>query len=307
MKKPAGAVEALRRAGSPLARCVRGIHRARGPKLFMTIKGYVARMTSATTRSPAALLGLEERTAETLGLRYYAGGSGTPVVLVHGLGGAATNWRRGRAAARRAVPSARGRSARSRRLQAPSARLRCKRLRRRRRARRRAGGRRPGARCGPLLGGHVALRLAHRRPELVRALLLVAPAGIATGRGRCSWSWRWRASCGRRAVSRPCATGTRVACGTAERSSGRGSCRMRPRSPSVRPSASWSVSGSTWTPARPAGRWSPTTRARTSSMWRAPSSSCGERGTPSCRSTTPSSTPAASARRSASWPTAAIS
>ena len=78
MKKPAGAVEALRRAGSPLARRVRGNHWARGPKLFMVVKGYVARMTSATKLSSAGLLGLEERTAETLGMRYYAGGSGAP-------------------------------------------------------------------------------------------------------------------------------------------------------------------------------------------------------------------------------------
>ena len=36
--------------------------------------------------------------------------------------------------------------------------------------------------AGHSFGGLVALRLAHRRPELVRALLLVSPAGIATSR-----------------------------------------------------------------------------------------------------------------------------
>ncbi|MFI5027334.1 MAG: alpha/beta fold hydrolase [Solirubrobacterales bacterium] len=34
--------------------------------------------------------------------------------------------------------------------------------------------------AGHSLGGLVALRLARNRPELVRGLLLVAPAGIAT-------------------------------------------------------------------------------------------------------------------------------
>jgi pimeloyl-ACP methyl ester carboxylesterase len=38
----------------------------------------------------------------------------------------------------------------------------------------------PALVAGHSFGGHVALRLAHRRPELVRALLLVAPSGIAT-------------------------------------------------------------------------------------------------------------------------------
>ena len=42
----------------------------------------------------AKLRGLEERFAEVKGvrMRYFVGGSGPPVVLVHGLGGAASNW-----------------------------------------------------------------------------------------------------------------------------------------------------------------------------------------------------------------------
>jgi len=41
-----------------------------------------------------ALAGFEERFAEirSVRLRYFVGGSGPPLVLVHGLGGAASNW-----------------------------------------------------------------------------------------------------------------------------------------------------------------------------------------------------------------------
>jgi len=39
----------------------------------------------------------------------------------------------------------------------------------------------PALVVGHSFGGLVALRLAHRRPELVRGLLLVAPAGIGSG------------------------------------------------------------------------------------------------------------------------------
>src|SRR5437879_13512071 len=42
----------------------------------------------------AKLPGLEERFAEVKGvrMRYFVGGGGAPLVLVHGLGGAASNW-----------------------------------------------------------------------------------------------------------------------------------------------------------------------------------------------------------------------
>jgi pimeloyl-ACP methyl ester carboxylesterase len=36
------------------------------------------------------ILGLEER--RVAGVRYFAGGEGQPVVLVHGLSGSAANW-----------------------------------------------------------------------------------------------------------------------------------------------------------------------------------------------------------------------
>ena len=46
-------------------------------------------MTDATKLS-----GLEERRLDVHGarLRYYVGGEGPPLLLVHGLGGAASNW-----------------------------------------------------------------------------------------------------------------------------------------------------------------------------------------------------------------------
>src|SRR6266508_6020719 len=42
----------------------------------------------------AKLPGLEERFAEIKGvrMRYFVGGQGPPLILVHGLGGAAANW-----------------------------------------------------------------------------------------------------------------------------------------------------------------------------------------------------------------------
>src|SRR2546425_13275722 len=42
----------------------------------------------------AKLPGLEERFAEIKGvrMRYFVGGEGPPLILVHGLGGAAANW-----------------------------------------------------------------------------------------------------------------------------------------------------------------------------------------------------------------------
>jgi pimeloyl-ACP methyl ester carboxylesterase len=65
-----------------------GNQRARLPDLRMAPE-YSAAVTTAKP-----LEGFEVRWAEVRGvrLRYYAGGSGPPVVLVHGLGGAGANW-----------------------------------------------------------------------------------------------------------------------------------------------------------------------------------------------------------------------
>jgi 3-oxoadipate enol-lactonase len=157
-----------------------GNHRARAPRLFIALEGYVARLTSATRSGPAELLELEERAADELGLRYYAGGAGPPLVLVHGLGGSATNWVElvPELVARHRVLvvdlPGHGGSAPPKPGSGMSdfAEAVAHVLEREHAA--------PAHVAGHSFGGHVALRLAHRRPELVRGLLLVAPAGIAT-------------------------------------------------------------------------------------------------------------------------------
>lgn len=129
-----------------------------------------------------SLPGVEARDLETAArrLRYYAAGSGSPLVLVHGLGGTASNWVE-------LVPElaerhrllvvdlpGHGRSASPPRgwgvgdfADAVASVLECEEAA-------------PAFVAGHSFGGHVALRLAQRRPELVRGLLLVAPSGIAT-------------------------------------------------------------------------------------------------------------------------------
>lgn len=134
-------------------------------------------MTEATS-----LPGLEERRVELAGvrLRYLGGGAGPPVVLLHGLGGAALNWiellpsllERHRVV----VPDLPGHG-RSGRLP-PRATMTTY-------AEAVAGlieheGASPALLAGHSFGGLVALRLAQRRPQLVRGLLLAAPAGIAS-------------------------------------------------------------------------------------------------------------------------------
>lgn len=136
-------------------------------------------MTCATT-----LEGFARRIAEVRGvrLRYYVGGTGsrTPVVLLHGLGGAASNWVElapGLARRRRVlVPDLPGHGGSSPLPAAPSlepyARL--------------AGalaereGMLPGALVGHSLGGVVALRLARQRPGQIRGVVLAGAAGIGS-------------------------------------------------------------------------------------------------------------------------------
>lgn len=129
-------------------------------------------MTDATE----LLAGLSEERREVRGvsLRVFAGGDGPPLLLLHGFGGAAWNFTAmaGLLAGRRLVvpdlPGHGGSSA----LPAPSL----------------AGFAdvvaglldEPAAVFGHSMGGVVALRLAERHPELVRSLVLAAPAGIAS-------------------------------------------------------------------------------------------------------------------------------
>jgi pimeloyl-ACP methyl ester carboxylesterase len=135
-------------------------------------------MTAAT-----AMSGLEPRTlAGAAGpVRYFAGGSGDPLLLLHGLGGSAANWVEllpGVAARFRVLvldlpghagsaPLPRGAGVTD--FAAVAAELL--------EAEDAAG----ALVAGHSFGGLIALRLAHRRPELVRGLLLAAPAGIGSG------------------------------------------------------------------------------------------------------------------------------
>jgi 3-oxoadipate enol-lactonase len=134
------------------------------------------------TESKRWLDGFEERELRHGGtrLRYYAGGSGEPVVLVHGLGGAAPNWRLiapALAAERRViVPELPGHGG-SDPLQGadtidPFADLVVAALEQEDAT--------PAAWVGHSLGGLVALRAAVRHPEAVTGLVLAAAAGISS-------------------------------------------------------------------------------------------------------------------------------
>ena len=130
-------------------------------------------MTGATTLQPLA-----ERSVA--GMRLYAGGAGRPVVLLHGLGGAAANW--GEVAAdlagsyRVLAPDLPGHGGSE--VPDPGADMDwfadavATLLD--------TEGARGAIVVGHSFGGQLALRLALRRPELVGSLLLVAPAGIRT-------------------------------------------------------------------------------------------------------------------------------
>jgi pimeloyl-ACP methyl ester carboxylesterase len=135
------------------------------------------------TDAKVELPGFEERFADVRGcrLRYLVCGEGEPLVLVHGLGGAASNWvalapllvpgRRvlvpelpghGGSDALPAAPNLNGFADRIAELAA------CE-------------GFAPAPVVGHSLGGAIALRLAIRRPQSVTSLVLAAAAGISSG------------------------------------------------------------------------------------------------------------------------------
>ena len=130
---------------------------------------------------PSLLEGLAERRLEHRGLRIrcFAGGEGPPLLLVHGYGGSAWNWAELAPllpARRLLIPDLPGHGASS---PLPAARTLssfadvlaavCE-----------AEGAPSVDVVGHSLGGVVALRLAERRPDLVRRLVLAAAAGIST-------------------------------------------------------------------------------------------------------------------------------
>ena len=137
---------------------------------------------SGVTDRKHRLEGFQERELEWRGprLRYAVGGDGTPLVLVHGLGGTIENWRalappltarhrvlvpdlpgHGRSAP---LPEARDVDALAEAVLAIAA----------------AEESRDAVWVGHSLGGVVALRAAVLRPDAVRGLVLAAAAGIAS-------------------------------------------------------------------------------------------------------------------------------
>src|SRR5438445_1716019 len=131
----------------------------------------------------AKLDGLEERFAQVKGvrMRYFVGGSGPPLLLVHGLGGAAANWtelapllaRRHRLlvpdlpghGGSSALPAVSGLEPYADRVALVAERE----------------GLLPALVVGHSLGGMVVLRLALRRPDDVTAIVLAGAAGLSIG------------------------------------------------------------------------------------------------------------------------------
>lgn len=136
-----------------------------------------------TTESKLGWNAFEERRAG--GLRYFVAGDGPPIVLLHGLGGLASNWRLvapALATGRRViVPDLPGHGGSAALAEAPSidpfaeAVLEVA----------AAEDAVPAPWVGHSLGGLVGLRAAVRRPDAVNGLVLAAGAGIssATRRG----------------------------------------------------------------------------------------------------------------------------
>jgi len=138
------------------------------------------------TDAKVELPGFEERFADVRGsrIRYLAGGGGEPLLLVHGLGGAASNWLAlaplllpGR---RVLIPELPGHGGSEPLPAAVNLNAYADRLGL---VAEREGFSEAGV-VGHSLGGAIALRLAIRRPELVGRLVLAGAAGISSGSRR---------------------------------------------------------------------------------------------------------------------------
>jgi len=136
--------------------------------------------------------GFEERFAavKSCRLRYFVGGQGPPVVLVHGLGGCAANWvdvapllARSR---RVLVPELPGHGRSEQLAAVPNLAVFADRIG----SVAEREGMLPAAYVGHSLGAVVALRLAFRRPQAVSALVLAAAAGISSTSRRAKWGLR---------------------------------------------------------------------------------------------------------------------
>lgn len=136
----------------------------------------------AAARRSMRLPGFEERYADVkaVRMRYLIGGSGSPVVLVHGLGGAASNWIEiaPRLAERHRVlvPDLPGHGGSSPLPAAPNLDAYADRVA----LVAEREGMLPAVLVGHSLGGVVGLRLALRRPDDVTGLALCAAAGIGS-------------------------------------------------------------------------------------------------------------------------------
>jgi pimeloyl-ACP methyl ester carboxylesterase len=142
------------------------------------------------TRAKAALPGFDERFVRLRGvrLRYFVAGSGRPLVLVHGLGGAASNWielaPRFAESRRVLVPELPGHGGSSPLPAAPNLNPYADAVA----SIAEREGLHPAPFVGHSLGGIVALRVAMRRPGAVAGLVLAAAAGISSATHRARYA-----------------------------------------------------------------------------------------------------------------------